>query len=126
MRATPQRDSPPEVALRSELHRLGLRFRLHRSIEEVPRARPDIVFVVAKVAVFVDGCFWHSCPAHGTQPKRNSRWWAEKLRSNSERDQRLTRNLSEAGWTVLRVWEHEDPAEAARKVAAAVQEARLR
>jgi DNA mismatch endonuclease (patch repair protein) len=116
MQATPQRDTPPEVALRSALHRLGLRFRLHRKIEGVLRVRPDIVFVSARVAVFVDGCFWHGCPEHGTVPKTNREWWTAKLQANMERDERHTAALQDAGWNVVRVWEHEDPVAAAQRV----------
>ncbi len=124
MQATPQRDTPAEVALRSALHRLGLRFRLHRPIEGVPRVRPDIVFVSARVAVYVDGCFWHGCPEHGSAPKANRQWWAEKLQANVERDRRHDAALRAAGWEVIRIWEHEDPAEASQRVLKAVKQAR--
>jgi DNA mismatch endonuclease, patch repair protein len=116
MQATPRRDTPAEVALRSALHRLGLRFRLHRSIDGVPRTRPDIVFVSAKIAVFVDGCFWHGCPDHGSTPKANGEWWVRKLAANVERDRRYDAALRAAGWTVVRIWEHEDPSAAAARI----------
>jgi DNA mismatch endonuclease, patch repair protein len=122
MQATRQGDTPAEVALRSALHRLGLRFRLHRNIEGVSRVRPDIVFVSARVAVYVDGCFWHSCPEHGSAPKANREWWADKLSGNVERDRRHEAALREAGWEVIRIWEHEDSLHAARRVFEAVAE----
>jgi DNA mismatch endonuclease (patch repair protein) len=117
MRATPQRDTPPEISLRSALHRLGLRYRIHRPIEGVPRVRPDIVFVSARVVVFVDGCFWHRCPEHGTMPKANRDWWEAKLSANAARDRRHSAVLEGAGWAVIRFWEHEDPADAALRIA---------
>lgn len=78
--------------------------------------RPDIVFVSSGVAVFVDGCFWHSCPDHGSIPKTNTDWWIQKLRSNVERDRRHDAALTSAGWWVFRVWEHEDPKSAAQQI----------
>ncbi len=86
--------------------------------------RPDIVFVSARVAVYVDGCFWHECPEHGSAPKANREWWAEKLRANVERDRRHDAALRAAGWEVIRIWEHEDPAEASQRVLKAVKQAR--
>jgi DNA mismatch endonuclease (patch repair protein) len=98
----------PEVALRSELHRRGLRFRkdLLLRCDEV-RVHPDIVFTRARVAVFVDGCFWHGCPQHQVVPKSNRDYWIPKLAANVERDKRVRRALEANGWTVLRFWEHE-------------------
>lgn len=114
------RDTGPELLLRRRLHAAGLRYRVHfRPIPGVRRTA-DIVFTRAKVAVFVDGCFWHRCPEHGTLPKTNADWWAAKLARNGERDADTGRLLSEAGWTVLRVWEHEDPQDAADRVRLAV------
>src|SRR4051795_8217579 len=87
MQANRSRDTGPEVILRSRLHSLGLRFRKHRAIVAGElRVRPDIVFVSARVAVFVDGCFWHGCPEHGTSPRRNSDYWGPKLQRNARRD----------------------------------------
>jgi DNA mismatch endonuclease (patch repair protein) len=100
-------DSRPEQELRSELHRRGLRFRKHLNVLPGARCKPDVVFTRARVAVFLDGCFWHSCPLHGTASKSNPDWWAEKLRRNVERDRRNDALLTQAGWTVLRFWEHE-------------------
>jgi DNA mismatch endonuclease, patch repair protein len=81
------------------------------------RSRADIVFPDLRIAVFVDGCFWHGCPIHGTQPKSNSTWWTEKLTANRERDRRVTASLQAAGWLVIRIWEHEAPPIAARLIA---------
>jgi DNA mismatch endonuclease, patch repair protein len=120
MLATRRRDTPAEVELRSALHRMGLRFRVDWPPLKGSRRRADIVFTRARVAVFVDGCFWHGCPQHGTQPKENAEWWAEKLEQNRCRDADTTRALSEAGWTVLRFWEHEDSSTAAEVVGQAV------
>ncbi len=89
------------------------------------RRTADIVFAGAKVAVFVDGCFWHSCPQHGTAPSANEAWWAEKLAKNVKRDADTDGRLAAAGWLVVRVWEHEDPAAAGSRVADAVRSRRV-
>ena len=104
MKRVKQKDTAAELALRSALHGLGLRYRLHRRIEGVV---VDVVFPTAKVAVFVDGCFWHGCPLHATFPKSNQSYWLPKLAENKERDQRQSEKLSTTGWTVIRLWEHE-------------------
>ena len=97
------RDTAPELALRSRLHCLGLRYRVHvRPLPELRRTA-DIVFAGARVAVFVDGCFWHSCPVHGTAPIANGEWWATKLQKNVERDADTDRCLTAAGWHVVRL-----------------------
>jgi DNA mismatch endonuclease (patch repair protein) len=119
-----RRDTLPELALRSELHRRGLRFRVDRAPVPGLRSRADIVFGPAHVAVYVDGCFWHSCPEHGTRPKANAEWWEQKLNRNQERDAETDRTLRENGWAVVRIWEHEDPIEAADRVEAAVKSRR--
>lgn len=103
-----RRDTEPELLLRRELHRRGLRFRVDRSPVRGMRSRADIVFGPAKVAVFVDGCYWHGCPTHGSLPKHNSDWWAAKLAGNQARDRRVDAELDESGWLSLRFWEHED------------------
>lgn len=103
----------PEIALRRELHRRGRRYRVHARIEGLPRRRVDIAFTRAKVVVLVDGCFWHGCPEHGVRPRANSEWWSWKLELNRARDRDTDRLLEELGWTVIRVWEHADPVEAA-------------
>lgn len=119
-----QEGTEPELELRSALHRLGLRFRVHIPPLEDKRRRADIVFPSARVAVFVDGCYWHGCPEHGTEPKSNSQWWRRKLADNKHRDADTDTRLTHAGWAVIRVWEHENPVEAARRVAAVVESRR--
>lgn len=109
------RDTAPELAVRRELHRRGRRFFVQRPLFGT-RRRADILFPKAKVAVLVDGCFWHSCPEHATRPKRNAEWWAEKLATNVRRDRETDRLLAEAGWSVVRIWEHETPTAAADRV----------
>lgn len=115
------RDTDPERALRSSLHRRGLRYRLHRRPVPGLRRQADIVFGPARVAVFVDGCFWHCCPDHATSPKANGAWWATKLAANVARDRDTDERLNAAGWTVVRVWEHEDPTAAAARIAELVR-----
>jgi len=121
-----RRDTAPEVTLRRALHRRGLRFRVDRSPITGMRRRADIVFGSTRVAVFVDGCFWHGCPLHGTYPTKNAAWWHAKLAANRTRDRDTDARLREAGWTVLRVWEHEEPDMAAAGVAAVVLDRRSR
>jgi DNA mismatch endonuclease (patch repair protein) len=117
MQGNRKRDTRPELALRSELHRRGLRYRVDvRPITSL-RCRADLVFRRQKVAVFVDGCFWHGCPEHGTSPKTNASYWSAKIARNMERDQLNDAELSAAGWTVVRVWEHDLPADAASRIA---------
>jgi DNA mismatch endonuclease (patch repair protein) len=113
MQSMPRRDTEIELALRRELHRLGLRFRVN--LRALP-GTPDIALTRARVAVFVDGCFWHRCPQHATSPKNNSTWWASKLDGNVERDRRKDQQLQQLGWMPLHVWEHEDPVTAAREI----------
>jgi DNA mismatch endonuclease (patch repair protein) len=98
------KNSSAELCLRSALHAAGLRYRLHRRVEGVT---VDLVFADPKVAVFVDGCFWHGCPKHATYPKSNRDYWLPKLEENKERDKRQTACLLRAGWRVVRVWEHD-------------------
>lgn len=117
-----QRDTKPEVALRAELWRRGLRYRVDYRV--VGRRRPDIVFTRVKVAVFVDGCFWHSCPQHETLPKANQQWWREKLEGNVARDRAADLELRAAGWAVLRVWEHEPVNNAADRIEQLVRDRR--
>jgi DNA mismatch endonuclease, patch repair protein len=107
MQAVKQRDTPAEVSLRSALHRLGFRFRVDcRPVKEVPR-RADIVFYRKRIAVFVDGCFWHGCPLHATWPKTNAGFWRSKIMGNRERDNDTDARLRDQCWTVVRFWEHE-------------------
>jgi DNA mismatch endonuclease (patch repair protein) len=116
MRSVRQRDTALELDLRSALHRLGLRFRLHRRIIPNRTRTVDIVLLSERVAVFVDGCFWHSCPEHKTLPKSNRTWWREKLRSNVLRDRQSDRILRKLGWEVLRVWQHDNFERAALRI----------
>jgi DNA mismatch endonuclease, patch repair protein len=108
MRANRRTDTKPELALRRALHRQGYRYRKDYRLDLTgARVRPDIAFTARRVAVFVDGCFWHCCPQHGTQPAANTWYWAPKLARNVERDRAADAALAEAGWRVVRVWEHE-------------------
>ncbi|AWK70628.1 very short patch repair endonuclease [Rhodococcus oxybenzonivorans] len=116
MRAQRRRDTAPELGLRRELHRRGVRYYVDRAPMKGIRRRADLVFPRRKVAVYVDGCFWHSCPKHATFPKNNAQWWADKLAGNVTRDRDTDARLIESGWTVVRIWEHEDPIEAADRV----------
>jgi DNA mismatch endonuclease (patch repair protein) len=111
-----RRDTGPELAVRKALHAKGLRYRV--DIPPIPgtRRRADIVFTRVRVAVFVDGCFWHGCPQHATLPKSNTAWWTAKLDANRHRDRDTDEQLLRAGWTVLRVWEHEDMTDIACRV----------
>jgi DNA mismatch endonuclease (patch repair protein) len=113
MQRMPRSSTGPEVLLRQELHRRGLRFRIN--LRALP-GRPDIAFTAARIAVFVDGCFWHSCPDHGILPKNNREWWREKLARNVERDREKDIQLENMGWTILHVWEHERPSAAAETI----------
>lgn len=115
------RDTGPEVQLRSALHRLGVRYRVNRRVEDGVRTTVDIAFGPAKVAVFVDGCFWHRCPQHGTAPKANGQWWSQKLAGNVARDRRNDAQLGARGWKVVRVWEHENAEQAAEMIAMTVR-----
>jgi DNA mismatch endonuclease (patch repair protein) len=110
------RDTGIEVALRRELHGRGLRFRIHRRPIPGVRREADIVFGPSRVAVFVDGCFWHGCPQHATWPKNNEDFWRNKIEGNRSRDADTDRRLAEAGWVSVRVWEHEQVASAAGRV----------
>ena len=115
-RAQGRRDTAPELRLRRELHRRGLRYRVDRAVPGLVRVRPDLLFTRARVAVFVDGCFWHACSEHAHIPKSNTRWWMEKLGGNVLRDRRADARLEALGWRVVRVWEHEDARDAADRV----------
>jgi DNA mismatch endonuclease, patch repair protein len=115
MAANRRRDTSPEIEVRSALHARGLRFRVDYPV--LPRRRGDIVFPRQRVVVFIDGCFWHSCPEHGTTAKANATYWADKLKANSRRDRDTNARLSNDGWRVLRFWEHHPPDEVADRIA---------
>ena len=114
MEATGRKDTAAEMRVRRILHRKGLRYRVDFPVLNKPRRRADIVFTKAKVAVFVDGCFWHGCPKHGTWPKAN--FWREKIETNQTRDRDTDERLKKVGWSVIRVWEHEDPDMVAKRI----------
>jgi DNA mismatch endonuclease (patch repair protein) len=113
MQANRGRDTGPELALRSILHSRGLRFRVNQPLPFDRRRRADLTFTKSRLYVFVDGCFWHGCPDHFVEPKTRTMFWVEKIRGNRERDLDSKERLEGLGATVLRVWEHEDPCEAA-------------
>lgn len=113
------------MAVRKAIFRAGLRYRIDVQLEPGLRVRADIVFRSVRVAVFIDGCFWHGCPKHATQPKSNGDWWALKLEANRARDARGTENLQQLGWNVLRFWEHEDPETVAQVVESVVTTRRI-
>lgn len=115
------RDTEPELLLRHELHSMGLRYRVDAPLPGMPRRRADVLFTRAKVAVFVDGCFWHGCPEHKTSPTNNAAWWATKLARNIERDRETDAHLNSLGWTVLRIWEHDNMIQAATDIALVIR-----
>jgi DNA mismatch endonuclease (patch repair protein) len=115
-----QRDTGPERSIRRELFRRGLRYRTHRRPERLIRRTADIVFPAARVAVFIHGCWWHGCPDHATLPKVNTDWWRAKLHANRDRDADTRSRLSDLGWRVIEVWEHESPPDAAQRIEKAV------
>jgi DNA mismatch endonuclease, patch repair protein len=121
MRRQGRRDTEPERRLRRILFARGLRYRVDRAPLPGVRRRADILFGPSKVAVYVDGCFWHACPEHATVPKNNQEWWIEKLAANVARDRDTDRQLHAAGWRVIRIWEHEDMEMAADRVMRAVR-----
>lgn len=123
MQATRRRDTTCELDLRRELTALGLRYRIERAVPG-SRRRMDVVFPSLRIGVFVDGCFWHSCPVHGTWPKANAEWWRAKILGNVTRDRDTDARLKALGWTVIRVWEHEEPSKAASKILRAVSRRR--
>ncbi|WP_269086509.1 very short patch repair endonuclease [Mycobacteroides abscessus] len=122
MRANRSRDTKPELAVRRLVHAAGLRYRVDIApLADHRRLRADLVFTRVQVAVFIDGCFWHGCPDHHTVAKTNAEFWAAKVSRNRARDERVTALLVDAGWTVLRFWEHEDPAAVAAAIVEAVR-----
>ena len=125
MQSNRPRNTAPEVALRSALHRAGLRFFKHRRPITGLRCEADIIFPGPRLVVFVDGCFWHGCPQHATFPKTNAEWWARKLQATRQRDLDNERALTAGGWTVLRVWEHEATTDAVARIRAALTSAAI-
>jgi len=123
MLANKRRDTSTELAIRRQLHARGLRYRVDFAPVPGLRRRADIVFTRARIAIFVDGCFWHGCPMHATAPKTNARYWGPKLAENIARDRDTDRRFVDAGWQVLRFWEHEAPAEVASRIEFTVKSA---
>ncbi|MEJ6543542.1 very short patch repair endonuclease [Brachybacterium paraconglomeratum] len=122
MRANRRRDTSAELAVRRRLHAIGLRYRVDHPADPTDRRRrANIVFTRARVAVFIDGCFWHGCPEHYVEPRRNVDYWRPKIARNIERDLESTKRLETAGWSMLRFWEHEDPVVVAAVIAGAVR-----
>ena len=121
MQSTPRRDTPAELRIRRLLHAGGLRYSVDaKPLPSSPR-RADIVFRRARVAVFVDGCFWHGCPLHATWPKANAQFWQDKINANRRRDADTNARLADAGWLVIRAWEHDSPTRVAARVSKTVR-----
>ncbi len=118
------KDTAAELAVRRLLHAGGLRYRVEYPVPGMARRRIDVAFTSVRLAVLIDGCFWHGCPEHATQPKSNAEWWRQKLDRNMARDAETTAHLVAAGWEVLRFWEHEAPEAVALSIAGAVQRRR--
>lgn len=119
-----RRDTAPELAVRRLLHARGLRYRVDAPLPGLPRRRADLRFAPARVAVFIDGCFWHGCPEHGVAPKANAEWWEDKIAANRRRDADTDAHLAAMGWLALRFWEHEPPASVADAVERSVRQRR--
>lgn len=122
MSRQPSKDTGAELAVRRLLHAAGLRYRVEYPVPGMARRRIDVAFTRAKVAILIDGCFWHGCPEHATRPKANAEWWRKKLDRNMARDRETTEHLIAQGWTVLRFWEHETPDTVAARVMATVEQ----
>ncbi|ADL45299.1 very short patch repair endonuclease [Micromonospora aurantiaca (nom. illeg.)] len=120
MQANTGRDTKPELALRRAVHALGLRYYVNRRPIKAVRRTADLLFPRLKLAVFLDGCFWHGCPEHHTIAKTNAAFWSQKVATNRRRDVDTNERLTAAGWTVIRIWEHEATTDAAARIAAAV------
>lgn len=121
MKRTGQRDTGAELLVRRAAYHRGLRYRVDQAPVPGLRTKPDLLFVRARVAVYIDGCFWHGCPQHATWPSKNAAWWSDKILTNRARDARMTETLMAAGWTVLRFWEHEGPEDVAARIEAVVR-----
>ncbi|UED85486.1 very short patch repair endonuclease [Streptomyces profundus] len=118
------RDTGAERAVRRLLHAAGYRYRIHHPVPGMRRRKIDIAFTGIKLAVLIDGCFWHGCPEHATSPKTNAGWWRQKLDRNVQRDRETDTQLRSQGWTVRRFWEHESPEVVMRQVASVVDRRR--
>lgn len=116
MRRVRQKNTDAEMAIRRELYRNGLRYRVDYKVSDRPRRVADIAFPGLRVAVFVDGCFWHGCPLHASWPKENSEYWREKIQANRARDIDTNERLEARDWEVIRIWSHENPENAARTI----------
>jgi DNA mismatch endonuclease (patch repair protein) len=124
MRRQRRTNTTPEVTIRRLLHHEGFRFRIHVKLPALNRRTMDIAFTRLRVAVFIDGCYWHGCPDHRTWPTANAVWWRAKLEGNVRRDRETDAHLLVQGWLVVRIWEHEDPAEAVLSLAKLLRERR--
>jgi len=121
MQGNRRRDTAPEVAVRRLVHASGLRYRVDARPLATARYTADMIFSRARIAVFIDGCWWHGCPQHYRPPSSNASYWAAKVARNQERDRLANETLVEAGWTVIRIWEHDAPDLAAHRVVHAVR-----
>lgn len=126
MRRVRQKETSAESALRRELHACGLRYRTHVTVLIKPRRVADVAFSGRRIAVFVDGCFWHGCPLHATWPKQNAEFWRAKIVANQERDRDTDERLRADGWKIIRVWAHEPPKQAAARIAMIVEKCKAR
>lgn len=120
MQSVRVRDTPLEVAVRKRIHSKGLRYFVHRAPLPNWRRTADIVFPRLRLAVFIDGCYWHACPIHRVCPKSNTEWWQQKFEATRRRDAETSRILLDSGWQVLRFWEHENPDDIAARIHEAV------
>lgn len=126
MQRVRQKNTSAEAALRRELHARGIRYRIHVPVLTKPRRVADVAFSGLRVAVFVDGCFWHGCPTHATWPKQNAEFWRAKIEANIARDHDTDERLRAHGWKVIRVWAHEEPKIAAGRIAHIIERRRER
>ena len=126
MQGNKSRDTKPEIAVRSAVHALGMRYRVAARPIASLRRTADLVFRNARVAVFIDGCFWHGCPVHHLPPKSHAEYWAAKIVTNKNRDAHTTALLEAAGWTAMRFWSHEKPDEVAAQIAKQIRCKRIK
>jgi len=126
MQRVRQKNTSAEAALRRELHARGLRYRIQVPVLTKPRRVADVAFRGLRIAIFVDGCFWHGCPVHATWPKQNADFWRTKILANQERDRDTDERLRAGGWEVIRVWAHEPPEHAAERIEKLVEDRKSR